>query len=102
MEMVRELLGLGMDPNQWLGAAVEAQSIRVLEELLATRPNPAYYTLPLLIAVRIGRIDCAEALLRAGADPDLGIPMRAAIINKSLPMVDLLLRYGAETGSSPL
>lgn len=52
------------------------------------------------VAARQSRMDLARWLLESGADPNGGypstVPLRNAIENRDLPMVELLLEYGAD------
>jgi ankyrin repeat protein len=64
--------------------------------------NKTPYSSPLMIAVKNKRIDIVEILLKAGADPNVGIkddfigwPLVAAVNEGALEAAQLLLKYGA-------
>ena len=118
-DVVSLLLSHGADPNLCnqdkmtpLHCAVHKQDVAVLECLLAasaevnTENNPAigYRFTPLIMAVYFERPDMVEMLLKGGAQPnlsrtngDLATPLDEAVRQRNIPIVRLLLQYGAHS-----
>jgi ankyrin repeat protein len=100
------------------GAAVEARSLvndftRQVTAEPRMQARPAGGFTPLLYAARAGCLECAQLLIKAGADPDLGdpdgvSPLLESILNLNYDVAALLIKHGVDVdhwdawGRSPL
>ena len=86
--VVEALCSLGADPN--IGDTDDAS------------PDETWY--PLLVAAEEGYYECARALLKGGADPNVvgagGTPLRHAVTNGLPELCRLLLRNGADPNNA--
>lgn len=100
------------------GATIEARSLVndftrqvTAEPRMQARPSGGFT--PLLYAARSGCLECAQWLLKAGADPNLGdpdgvSPLLESILNLNFDLAALLIRHGVDVdhwdtwGRSPL
>jgi ankyrin repeat protein len=100
------------------GAAVEARSLVndftrqvTAEPRMQARPSGGFT--PLLYAARAGCLECAQLLIKAGADPNLGdpdgvSPLLESILNLNFDLAALLIKHGVDVdhwdtwGRSPL
>lgn len=109
--MVRFLLDYGVNPNRIriddrsvLWPVVEHNMLPIAALLLeaGAMPNVTYHGIPLLIrAIRNQYVDMAELLLSFYADPNDGgyyriLPLLEAMAVKNVPIMELLLSYGAD------
>jgi ankyrin repeat protein len=95
----------GVAPRS-LQEAIRKDNPDELQSLLDEGWNPDGLTdvreTPLELAIRLGRVDFAEQLLRGGANPNHGsratqtIPLQLAIRNRDAAMVQALLEAGAK------
>jgi ankyrin repeat protein len=136
LRAVQALLAAKANPNIGnnrgvtpLSSAAQSGDLRVVEALLAAKADPNAGTLdsPLLSAVYKQNTALAQMLLEHGADPDAKgavdwklsyygtthyhgatvTPLLLAVLNKQLPMVELLLKFkanpnDAQTDGRPL
>jgi ankyrin repeat protein len=100
------------------GASVQARSLindftRQVTAEPRMQARPAGGFTPLLYAARAGCLECAQLLLKAGADPNLGdpdgvSPLLESILNLNFDVAALLIRHGVAVdhwdtwGRSPL
>ncbi len=100
------------------GAAVDARSLVndftrqvTAEPRMQARPSGGFT--PLLYAARAGCLECAQLLIKAGADPNLGdpdgvSPLLESILNFHFDVAALLIKHGVDVdhwdtwGRSPL
>jgi uncharacterized protein len=100
------------------GASVEARSLVndftrqvTAEPRMQARPSGGFT--PLLYAARAGCRECAQLLIKAGADPNLGdpdgvSPLLESILNLNFDVAALLIKHGVDVdhwdtwGRSPL
>ena len=92
-------------PLTALHAAVEGGHNEIVDYLLTSGSDPnsnmEFWGTPLIIAVRKHNTEIADTLLRRGADVNqlagyhTADPLQRASYEGNLPMVDLLLEYGA-------
>jgi uncharacterized protein len=100
------------------GAAVEARSLvndftRQVTAEPRMQARPAGGFTPLLYAARAGCLECAQLLIKAGADPNLGdpdgvSPLLESILNLNFDIAASLIKHGVDVdhwdtwGRSPL
>jgi ankyrin repeat protein len=98
VEMVRLLASHGADVDA--RGVIRQWERKIIKEPRPKDMNKGGFT-PLLYAAREGCIECAQALLEAGADPDLADPERVtplnmALLNLHYDFAALMIEAGAD------
>ncbi len=115
--VVEALLAAKADPNQWswgesaLQAAAKEGHAQVVRALLKGRADvnarvDASSSTALVVAVQAGHVDVVTALLEGGADHTVpgigGTPLMFAVQQKTLPLVQALLKAKANPNQTVL